>query len=39
MACLAKSSQTVLAIVFLLMNLDQLLAVPFLRLIGELFSE
>jgi len=38
-ARLAESSQTVVAIVFLVMNLDQLLAVPFLRLLEELFSE
>lgn len=39
MARLAESSQTVVSIVFLVMNLDRLLALPFLRVLGELFSE
>ncbi|MEI8185177.1 MAG: IS5 family transposase [Chlorobiaceae bacterium] len=39
MARLAESSLTVVSIVFLVMNLDRLLAVPFLRLFAWLFSE
>lgn len=39
MARLAESSQTVVSIVFLVMNLDRLLAVPFLHLLAELLLE
>ena len=39
MARLAESSQTVVSIVFLVMNLERLLAVSFLRLFAGLFSE
>ena len=38
MARLAESSQTVVSIVFLVMNLERLLAAPFLRLFAWLFS-
>jgi len=39
MARLAESSLSVISITFLVINLDRLLAVPFLRLLEELFSE